>query len=147
MSQRRRGMQPSTVYCDHCRAAHRAPARFCSSCGHPLPVASPLPPSVQAPPVPPGYWENLRAELASRPRPPKVPKRSVICTYRGHLSEVSALAWSPDGRRIASGSHDGTVQVWEATTGKLLLTYRGHLAQVRTVGWSPDGRRIASGSE
>ena len=140
-------MQPSTVYCDHCRAANLAVARFCTTCGHPMAVASPPPRTVQAPPVPPNYWENLRAELASRPRPPAVPKRFVVCTYRGHHSEVSSLAWSPDGRRIASGSYDGTVQVWEVTTGKLLLTYRGHPTQVRKVRWSPDGRRIASGGE
>src|ERR1700694_4588064 len=50
--------------------------------------------------VPPKYWENLQAELASRPRPPKIPARSVLCTYRGHHAEVSALAWSPDGQRL-----------------------------------------------
>jgi WD40 repeat protein len=35
-------------------------------------------------------------------------------TYRGHRGAVNAVAWSPDGKRIASGSDDATVQVWVA---------------------------------
>jgi WD40 repeat protein len=38
-----------------------------------------------------------------------------IFTYRGHSSWVMAVAWSPDGKRIVSGSFDHTVQVWEAS--------------------------------
>ena len=53
--------------------------------------------------------------------------------------------WSPNGNRIASGSSDGTVQVWDATTGQHIFTYRGHSGSVNTVAWSPDGTRIASG--
>ena len=51
------------------------------------------------------------------------------------------------GTRIASGSFDNTVQVWDAKTGKRLLTYRGHTNTVFSVAWSPDGTRIASGSD
>jgi WD40 repeat protein len=41
-----------------------------------------------------------------------------LYTYRGHTGEVWVLKWSPDGRRIASASSDGTVQVWDALTGQ-----------------------------
>jgi len=58
---------------------------------------------------------------------------------------VNIVAWSPDGRHIASGSDDKTVQIWEATTGNHALTYRGHMDPVNAVSWSPHGRRIASG--
>jgi eukaryotic-like serine/threonine-protein kinase len=64
--------------------------------------------------------------------------------YRGHDNGVQALAWSPDGKRIASGSWDTTVQVWNATTGQHLFTYRGHADIVGALAWSPDGERIAS---
>ena len=65
--------------------------------------------------------------------------------YDGHTDWVNALAWSPDGTRIASASKDKTVQVWDATTGDTLVTYRGHTRWVYAVAWSPEGSRIASG--
>jgi serine/threonine protein kinase len=66
--------------------------------------------------------------------------------YSGHTREVYGVAWSPDGKRIASASVDSTIQVWDATTGGHVLTYRGHATALLTVAWSPDGKRIASGS-
>jgi WD40 repeat protein len=77
-------------------------------------------------------------------RPPSV--GTTLSTYSEHLNAVSAIAWSPDGKYLASASFDKTVQVWEATTGKHLLTYRGHSDTVTAVAWSPDGSRLASAS-
>ncbi len=60
---------------------------------------------------------------------------------------IRGVAWSPDTTRIASGSDDGLVQVWDSTTGKITCTYRGQTgAPVGVVAWSPDGKRIASTS-
>ena len=56
------------------------------------------------------------------------------------------MAYSPDGRRIASASGDGTVKVWDAATGQETLTLKGHTGGVYGVAYSPDGRRIASAS-
>src|SRR2546425_6535100 len=52
----------------------------------------------------------------------------------------------PDGNRIASGSRDATVQVWDVATRSHICTYRGHPWSVESMAWSPDGTRIASGS-
>ena len=66
-------------------------------------------------------------------------------TYSGHTQYVSSVAWSPDGKRIASASGDGTVQVWDSYTGEHVLTYRGHQGDVLSAAWSPNGQEIASG--
>jgi hypothetical protein len=57
-----------------------------------------------------------------------------------------AVAFSPDGRQIASGSEDTTVRVWDAATGQHRKTLTGHSELVTAVAFSPDGRQIASGS-
>jgi serine/threonine protein kinase len=69
-----------------------------------------------------------------------------LYAYRGHSGPVFAVAWSPDGRHIVSGSNDNTAQVWDAATGRSVLTYKGHSNTVLAVAWSPDGNRIASAS-
>ncbi len=68
-----------------------------------------------------------------------------LFTYRGHNAYIAAVAWSPDGKRIASGSGDKTVQVWTPATKERVLTYLGHSDVLYTVAWSPDNKRIASG--
>jgi WD40 repeat protein len=67
--------------------------------------------------------------------------------YRNHLGTVQTLAWSPDGVHIASGYADGSIQIWEAATGKNLLTYHGHTKEIFAQSWSPDSTRIISVSE
>lgn len=65
----------------------------------------------------------------------------------GHNGEVYSVAYSPDGRFLASGSWDGTVKIWGVTTGACLKTLKGHSSFVRSVSFSPDGRHIISGSK
>jgi WD40 repeat protein len=64
----------------------------------------------------------------------------------GHTDMVECLACSPDGRRLATGSLDRTIQLWDTTTGEEVFTLRGHTSGVLCVAFSPDGQRIASGS-
>lgn len=82
----------------------------------------------------------------SNPSPTVVAMGTQIYIYHGHSKGIGAVAWSPpDGQRIASGSGDNTVQVWDATSGNNKIVYTGHSQAVQSVAWSPDGQRIASG--
>jgi WD40 repeat protein len=47
-------------------------------------------------------------------------------TLKGHTGEVSSVAFSPDGKRIVSGSWDQTLKVWDATRGQETVTLKGH---------------------
>jgi WD40 repeat protein len=67
-----------------------------------------------------------------------------LTVYSSHIGRVYAVAWSPDGLHLASGSHNGAVHVWDANTGGFLYSYAGHNGPVSAVAWSPDGRWIAS---
>src|SRR5438552_3078149 len=61
-------------------------------------------------------------------------------------SSVFTVAWSPNGRRLALGFADGSVQVRNATTGKIDFTIQGHTGHVWALAWSHDGKRLASAS-
>jgi tetratricopeptide (TPR) repeat protein len=77
-------------------------------------------------------------------------------TLRGAADwAVYALAWSPDGKRLASGGHEGSVgvwaygrsgliQIWDVTLGEELLSLSGHRERVTALAWSPDGTCLAS---
>jgi len=67
-------------------------------------------------------------------------------TLQGHTNIVNSVEFSPDGERVASGSHDCTVRIWNATTGTLEKTLEGHTHWVFSVAFSPDGQHVASGS-
>ncbi|KAM0347577.1 hypothetical protein ACHAP4_011298 [Fusarium culmorum] len=71
---------------------------------------------------------------------------AVLQTLEGHADSVNSVVFSPDGIRIASGSNDNTIKIWDVATGKEEQTLEGHANAVNSVVFSPDGRRIASGS-
>lgn len=71
-------------------------------------------------------------------------KGNRVLIYRAHPARVTSVAWSPDGKRIASASDDKLVDICNSISGETLQTYHGHTAEVYAVAWSPDGKYIAS---
>src|SRR5262249_35008906 len=62
----------------------------------------------------------------------------------GHTRPVSALAFAPDGRTLASGAWDETVRLWDVTLGKERATLRGHTGTITAVAFAPDSQTLAA---
>ena len=67
-----------------------------------------------------------------------------LATLKGHRGWVWGLAFSPDGRRLATGSLDATVKLWDLETRQEVSTFHGHAGLVTSVAFSPDGSALAS---
>jgi WD40 repeat protein len=76
----------------------------------------------------------------SQAQAPKLPT-----TLRGHTGPVSSVAFSGDGKALASGGADTTIKLWDLATGREKASLKGHTYPVRAVAFSPDGKLLASG--
>jgi sugar lactone lactonase YvrE len=68
-------------------------------------------------------------------------------TFTGHENTVNAVAFSPDGRWLVSGSADLTIRLWDVSNGNVLNKLTGHTTAVNAVAFSPDGKMLASGGD
>jgi len=73
--------------------------------------------------------------------------RQATLTLRGHVGRVNAVAYNPDGKRLATGGEDHTIRIWDAATGREVACFRGHTGPINGVAWSPDGSRLATASK
>src|SRR5205085_641332 len=81
---------------------------------------------------------------AQPPAPPAAqPPRAVV--QAGHFNQITVVAFSPDGKLVATGSDDKTAKVWHVTTGKLINTLSEQRGAVYAVTFSPDGKEVATG--
>jgi WD40 repeat protein/tRNA A-37 threonylcarbamoyl transferase component Bud32 len=67
-----------------------------------------------------------------------------VFSLRSHTDTVTSVAYSPDGRHLATAGHDRTFKIWDAAAGNLIYTLRAHTAGVTCVAFSPDSTRLAS---
>ncbi len=75
-----------------------------------------------------------------------VPGLTLRHVLRGHTGAIYRIAWSPDGKYLASPSADHTIRIWDVHTEECEKSLNGHALTVYSVAWSPDGWRIASAS-
>lgn len=74
-------------------------------------------------------------------------EKPLLRTLIGHTRPVCAVAFSPDGKRLATGSKDGSIRLWDAATGQMLWAKQLHSEEVNGVVFSPDGRTLASAGD
>jgi WD40 repeat protein len=110
------------------------------------PPARSEPQDEKAKPVPPAA-KQVRTDLQGSPLPTGVLARLGSVRFR-HADEVSAIAFAPDGRTLASGSHDGALRLWEVPSGKELtwLQLPEKMLSIDALAFSPDGKMLAAAS-
>jgi RNA polymerase sigma factor (sigma-70 family) len=91
---------------------------------------------------PAGENQDRPADKGARPKAPDGLK--VRATLAGHGTGVYGLAFSPDGKLLASGSDDASIKIWDTATGKEVRTLTGHQGVVFSLAFSPDGKSLAS---
>ena len=86
-----------------------------------------------------GIWDAQSGrEQAAIPRDPE---------HIEHTGAISSLAFSPDGRFLATASMDYSIRLWDFATGQRMATFQGHLSEVWTLAFSPDGQSLVSGAK
>jgi len=83
----------------------------------------------------------------SESRPPLPPGVKLLRTLRGHTDTINRVAWSPDGRLLASPSSDKTIRLWDTELGEPLPTLVGHKTRATCVAFDPEGLTLASAGD
>jgi len=74
------------------------------------------------------------------------PGERLIRTLIGHTGKVTAIAVTPDGKQLISGSNDNTLKIWDLETGKEKFSFIGHSDEITAIAITPDGNQIISSS-
>ena len=99
-----------------------------------------------------GWYSYFRPLFITKPSTPSQPITRTSedsdspNTLKGHSSDVNSVAFSGDGKLLASGSDDNTIKLWNVANQQEIRTLKGHSTWVWAVAFSPDGKTLASGS-
>jgi WD40 repeat protein len=89
--------------------------------------------------------EKMKKGMGQRVKLWDVATGNELAPLEGDLTWVSAVVFSPNGKRLAAGEGK-SIKLWDVTTGKLLRTLEGHTGKVLALAWTADGKTLASGS-
>src|ERR1700676_4668339 len=90
-----------------------------------------------------GWFARVGIVEVSSAEPNPQSGRPELFLQTGHTDLVDALAFSPDGKQLATASWDGTAIIWDVETGEKLWTLRGSWGVVSSPAFSPDGKQLA----
>src|SRR6185369_4867634 len=91
--------------------------------------------------------KDLKVEAVGEVKLWDVSTGQQIAVLKGHGRGVTQVAFSRDGKLLASGSSDNTIKIWDVATQNELRTLTGHTAGIESLDFSPDGRLLASASD
>ncbi len=92
-------------------------------------------------------WDVQKGQVVHRLQQEKGRSNVLGMVFRAHQNQILSVAWSPDGKTLASGSMDRTAALWDVAAEMRLYTLQGHKDAVTGVAFSPDGKTLATVSE
>ena len=91
--------------------------------------------------------KNMKVETTGQVRLWDVASGTQVGDLKGHGKGVTEVAFSRDGRLLASGSTDNTIRIWDLATKRELRTLTGHTSNIESIDFSPDARLLASATD